>query len=158
MVQNTLQSTYNQYATAALAAGTIADEIESQCGTYIMESASCGFGLAVSQGTADNGATLGGSAFIGVAVKDITLLHTTADRYEQYDNMAVLLEGDIWVTAGSNVVVGHPVYYNSSTGAFGNSGIANAVLIGGSRWLDTASSSAGARLRLSSTAGHTATS
>jgi len=54
--------------------GMIADEVEHSVTTRLCETtAGIGFGLAVSQGTGVKGCILGGSAFIGVTVRDIAL-------------------------------------------------------------------------------------
>lgn len=55
---------------------------------------------------------------LGIAIKQSGLDHTTADRYEQYDNVAILALGVIWVTAGATVVAGDPVYWNPATSRY----------------------------------------
>jgi hypothetical protein len=60
--------------------GMIADEVEHSVTTRLCETtAGIGFGLAVSQGTGDKGCILGGSAFIGVTVRDIALSLSPVD-------------------------------------------------------------------------------
>lgn len=152
MVQNTVQSTYPRYGSAG-AAGAVASMHGWDADTRILESAAAGFGLAVSQGAADNGAVLGGITFCGITVRDITLVHDTPDQYEEGDNMGVLVKGDIWVVAGTDVSVKHQAYYNSSTGAIGGSGISNAVAIAGAEFLDTVTSGGFVRVRLSNAVG-----
>jgi hypothetical protein len=152
MTQNTVQSSYSRYQSAGVA-GAFADMSGWDADSLICESASIGFGLAVSAGTADNGAVLGGATFRGISVRDITVVHSTADRYEQHDNMAAAVRGDIWVLTATAVVNRKQAYYNSSTGEIGGSGISNAVAIAGAVFLDTAGSGAMARVRLSNTVG-----
>lgn len=100
-----------------------------------------GFGLAVCKGTvAELAATLGalsGGAFLGITMADNTLANlstATTDKYTDGENMGILTDGDIWVAPQTNVSVGGAVYFNSSTGQLGASGIANAVLIEGASW------------------------
>jgi hypothetical protein len=104
------------------------------------------FGRLVSQGTlhGDRAACLGvlsGRPIIGVTASDHTLpvvSGVTADRYEDGDNMAVAVRGDWWVIAADTVAAGDPVYYNTSTGELGASGITNAAQLVGAQWLTSA--------------------
>lgn len=144
MVQNTLQSTYGRYM-APGAAGMEADMHGWDNDTGICESASIGFGLAVSRGVADNGVVLGGATFKGISVRDITISHDTPDRYEQYDNVAVKNRGDIWVLVGSDVVNDKQAFYDTTTGVISSSGTA----IAGAIFLDTQLSGGFSRVRLS---------
>lgn len=148
MVQNTLQSSYGRYQSAAQA-GMPADMHGWDADSGICESASIGFGLAVSRGVADNGVILGGPTFKGIAVRDVTISHDTPDRYEEPDTVTVMNRGDIWVQVASAVVNDKQAYYNSSTGELGASGISNAVAIAGAIFLDTADEDGFSRVRLS---------
>lgn len=152
MTQNTVQSAYNRYGSAGVA-GAFADMSGWDADSRILESASAGFGLAVSQGEADAGAILGGATFVGITVRDITLVHATADRYEEGDTMAVAARGDIWVKVANAVTVGLQAYYNSSTGAIGKTGISNGVAIAGAKFLDSVDADGYARVRLASAIG-----
>lgn len=70
-----------------------------------------GFGLAVIQGTADHGCKVGGDgSFLGISVRDVTLDSRRSDAYAQYDTVAVLDKGSIWVSPLVAVVPGDPVY------------------------------------------------
>lgn len=88
--------------------------------TKVLESATAGFGLAVSRGTEkEKGCVLGGTDFIGITKADQTLdaaTHATADQYKLGDNVGIQNDDDIWVTVGGNVTAGMPAYYNTSTG------------------------------------------
>lgn len=57
---------------------------------------------------------------LGIAIRNTVLVHDTADRYEQYDNVAILVLGVIWVTCGATVAAGDPVYWNPATSRFTN--------------------------------------
>jgi hypothetical protein len=137
-----LQTTYQQYETVAQV-GMPASMTGWDADNRIAEDLGSGipFGRAVCQGTAsDKAATLGqlsGGEFIGITMADDTLpLSTTrpVDTFEDTDNMAVLVRGDIWVAPVGTVAAGAQVYYNSVTGQLGPSGISNAVLITHGRW------------------------
>jgi hypothetical protein len=149
---NNLQSSYSRYATDG-AAGAPATMTGWDADARNLESASCPFGYAVSQGVADTGAIKAGPTFCGIAIRDVAIEHDTPDQFEQYDEMAVMVRGDIWVTVGTNVVAGRQAYYNSSSGQLGASGISNAVAIAGAKWLDTVTSGGLARVRLSNAVG-----
>lgn len=159
-VPSPVQTTYNQYMTVAMN-GMPASTSGWDADTRICESApsGLGFGLAVSQSTlTDRGAVLGnlsGSTFVGITMADQTLANLEtpgADLYQNYDNMAVLVRGDIWVVVGTNVAPNGAVYYNSVTGQLGASGITNAVQITGARWMTTATNGNLAVVRLGQTA------
>lgn len=118
---------------APAVAGMIADMAGSEVGTRQCETvAGIGFGLAVSQGSRDKGCVIGGSSFIGVSVRDITLnpvpldplsdAAVSIDVYSQYANMAVLSRGHIWVLSHALVVAGDALYYDTTSGLFGGSG------------------------------------
>lgn len=123
-----VQSSYDRYAPIAQA-GTPATTSGWDADTRNAEG-TISFGVAVSKGVEDDGAVEGGSLFIGVSIRDITLVHDTVDQYEQYDDVAVLVRGDIWVEVEDAVVAQTAVKYATSGGQLGSSGgttITNAV-------------------------------
>jgi hypothetical protein len=149
-----VQSTYIRYLTPAQN-GMLASEVNWAADTRIVEtSAGIGFGLAVSQGTADNGCILGGTAFVGITRADPTLAQaaglTTVDKYARYDNAGILTMGDLWVVVEFNVSAGDAVYYNATTGQLGLSG---GTIIEDARWMTTASAGSLAVVRLGNIAG-----
>lgn len=148
MVQNTVQSSYGRYMTAG-AAGQPADMHNYDADTRICESTAIGFGLAVSKTGNDNGCILGGTVFAGIAVRDVTISHDTPDQYQEGDNVAVMVRGDIWVKVGAAVEAGRAVSYNTTTGVIGTSGTA----IAGAAFLDSAAENGFARVRLSNAIG-----
>jgi hypothetical protein len=148
-----VQSTYSERLSPGIA-GTFANETNYDVDTCNCETvAGIGFGLAVSQGTADNGAVLGGASaavFRGVSMKDVTLVNNTVDKYAQDQNMAVATEGDIWVTVGSDVAKGADVTFVASTGVLGSvAADGTHFAIAGARWMTTAANGNLAILRLS---------
>jgi hypothetical protein len=144
-----VQTAYQQYEGPGQV-GMVATGLDSDIITRIAEDPAgtgIGFGLVVCQGTvSDMAATLGelsGGAVIGVTVADPTLPNLVdvngqyTDKYSDKDNMAVMIKGDIWVKPATNVSAGGAVYFNSSTGELGDSGISNAVEITNARWVTT---------------------
>lgn len=144
-MSNIVQSAYNRYMSAG-SPGVFATTSGWDADTRVCEtSAGIGFGLACSKGAADIGAVLGGTNFVGISVRDITLVHTTPDKYAQYDNMAVAIRGDIWVRVSGAVTAGQQAHYNTSTGALASSG---GTAITGAKFVTSAADGALAILRL----------
>lgn len=146
-----VQSAYSERMVEGLP-GQVANMTNWDADTRTCETAAgIGFGLPVGQGSADKGAVLAGAlaGFVGVSVRDVTLDHDTAalDEYSQNENMAVLTEGDIWVTTSVAALPSDPVHYNATTGAWLITGGEGPIV--GARWMR--SSAIGGRnvLRLS---------
>ncbi len=113
-------------------AGTIIDMVDYSTITRLCETAAgIGFGVAVSQGTGDKGAIVGGSSFVGLTVRDITLTGTPVDMqsstpipvdtYGRYANMGIMTRGHMLVNVFGNVVAGGLVYYDATTGKLAGS-------------------------------------
>lgn len=124
--------------------------------TRICETAAgIGFGRAVSEGANARGAVLGGATkFIGISVRSITEVpiapNTNPEIYTQYNNMTVMLAGDIWVRVVAAVTHGAPATYSSSTGQLNPASAG--VAIAGSRYITSAGAGEVALLRLTSRA------
>jgi hypothetical protein len=132
-----VQSVYTRYQ-PNLQNGEVASSINYSADTRIVESAGgIGFGLAVSQGTNDQGCIIGGTAFVGITRSDKTLARAditpplTIDVYPQYDNAGILITGDIAVIPDNAVTAGEAVYYSTTTGKLGHSG---GTVIEDARW------------------------
>ena len=95
-----------------------------------------GFGVPVYRGTGDHGctATVGTAAtFLGISIAHEALgllAGQTADKYQQYDNVAILTQGVIWVVAGEAVTDGAQAYADASTGAIVDTSTNNILLTG----------------------------
>ena len=139
-----VQSAYSESISAAYP-GMVANMTNWDADSRICEtSAGIAFGVAVSKGTADNGAVIGGASaatFVGITVRDVTLVTQagqTADKYQQYDTMAVLTEGDIWVTVGAAVADGEDVTFVATTGVLSSTATGGSQFaIAGARWMTT---------------------
>lgn len=145
-----VQSSYSSRMPIAVA-GMVADMTTADADTRICEtSAGIGFGLAVGRGTADMGAVIGAAAatdFLGISIRDVTLVGQTADKYAQYDNMAVLFRGDIWCAPASAVVDGADVTFVATTGVLSSAATSGSQFaITGARWMDSSSSLSRVRL------------
>jgi hypothetical protein len=95
------------------------------------------FGKAVFRGSGDHGctATVGASSatFLGVAIAhagQALVAGQDADEYQQYDNVAIMTAGAIWVTAGEAVTDGAQVYAEAVTGDFVDTSTSNVLLTG----------------------------
>jgi hypothetical protein len=138
-----VQTTYRPQL-APGAEGLIVDETSSSVNTLQVETAAgIGFGRAVSQGTGDTGCILGGSAFLGITVRDVTLDRLpidplaavgtllAVDTYAQRQNAAVMSRGHIWVKAGgggdTGVKAGDALFYDTTSGTFSNSASGSAA-------------------------------
>lgn len=120
-----------------------------------------GFGLAVSQGSNDNGCILGSAAasgtfvsttFVGITVNDIFRYPpdaTHTDEYAQNDVAGVLSDGDIWVSPDNAVVDGANVTFNRLTGRLSSAAAAeDQPSVPGARWMTTAAANGIAKVRL----------
>lgn len=148
-----VQSTYNRYHPQAQA-GMPATMTGWDADTRNVETGPIPFGVAVSKGTEDNDIVKGGSLFAGVSIRDITLVHDTADQYEDGDDAGILVRGDIWVAVEDDVAAKTQILYNTTTGALGSSG---GTAIAGSVWMTSASAGGLAVARLGNTAGDVTT-
>jgi hypothetical protein len=124
-----LQRTYRPQIAPAMEGnpadqGSGRDDITRLCET----AAGIGFGKAVSQGATEKGCILGGSAFIGISMRDITLSLVPVDQnqvapnpldaFGRYTNVWVRTLGRVWVKAGATVTAGMAAFYNSTNGGF----------------------------------------
>jgi len=147
-----VQSTYADNIGNAVA-GNVADTTTHDARTYICEGADgIGFGVAVQQGTADDGAKIGIATgkFVGVSIKDPTLRPDANDKFEEGGHMAVLFRGTIWVKVEDAVTVGGDVTAKTTTGALSSKAVtATQIKIDGARWMSKAAAGGLAKLQLS---------
>lgn len=147
-----VQSTYSENIAIAVA-GMLADADHSVDTRVCETAAGIGFGVACGQGTANNGVRLGAAAatgFVGISVRDKTLVNSEGDEYQQYNNVGVMTRGDIWVTVGADVVAGNDVTFVASTGVLSTATASGSQFtIAGARWMTSATAGKLALLRLS---------
>jgi hypothetical protein len=77
------------------------------------------FGVAVSQGTGDNQAVLGGTSFLGVSIRSLEqegAANTGAIQWDEQEAMGILRTGYIYVTCPAGCVPGDLVKYTDATG------------------------------------------
>lgn len=132
----TVQSTYGD-AQAQGVPGMIADMIPATMISRTCEDAAgIGFGLAVAQGTDENGCSAfssGDTAIMGISVRERSV-SAGQDKFQQYESVRIMTKGAIFVTASVAVNPGDPVYVIPATGAFAKTSASSAVLIAGARW------------------------
>lgn len=152
----TVQATYGERIPQAVA-GQVANMTTFDADTRIVETpAGIGFGVAVSQGTADKQVLLGGASaavFVGISMRDVTLDDpTNTDEYQEGENAAILTRGDIWVTTGGAVSAGDEVVFDGTTGVLSSAAPGAGVspfAIAGARWMTSAGNGELAIVRLS---------
>jgi hypothetical protein len=91
---------------------------------------------AVSQGTLDTDAVIGGTAngFLGLTILDPTLYNpdpTKPDQYAQYMEMGILTKGEMFASCVVACVAGDPLSFVAADGTLTNTG---AVVVPGGRW------------------------
>lgn len=140
-----VQSTYTDTIVPGYA-GMIANGETSNRITRTCEDAGgIAFGKAVFRGTGDHGCTgtPAANALLGISIahEALGLLPgQTADLYPQYENVAILTQGVIWVTVGEDVADGSQAYVTSG-GAIVDTATDNTILPG---WFfDTTGSNGG---------------
>ncbi len=148
-----VQSSYAERITGPLAFGTPDNMNLAQVDTRVSEdSDDIPFGRAVGQGTADKGCVLSAATatvFAGVSVRDVAKDAADEDEFKRYENVPVLVKGDIWVEADGIVAAGNNVTYETTTGKFGTvAADGTHILVVGARWMTSAASGAAALLRL----------
>ncbi|MES2289275.1 MAG: hypothetical protein V4530_06005 [Pseudomonadota bacterium] len=117
----TIQSTYATDYTRGFP-GMLADgNTQSRPSGTVEDAGGIAFGKAAFSGTNERGFTATpGTKFKGITIADagvVPPIGGAADVYPQYANVSLLDQGDIWVTAGANVVKDAAVYVTSG-GAF----------------------------------------
>jgi len=148
----TVQSTYAELQPIAQAGMPASGDFSADTRTC-ETAAGIAFGVAVSQGSADNGALIGGASaavFVGVTIADKSVPYNgTNDEYAQYDSMGVMTRGRIWVTVGGDVTDGGDVTFVDTTGVLSSAAASGTQFaIAGARWMTTASSGGLALLHL----------
>jgi hypothetical protein len=132
-----VQSTYTQRQNK-LFRGQKVDGEEYNAITQLCEDAAgIGFGVPVSRGTGDNGATILTVAnvanFLGITLREVSLRPTNADKFAQYNNMPVMTSGSVAGKIDGAVTRGAPVRYDTSTGNFTAAAVAGNI-IGVTNW------------------------
>lgn len=131
-----LQTTFSETIAAGYAGMVANGETSNRITRTCEDAAGIAFGKAVFRGTGDHGctATVGTSAtFLGVTIATSALglvAGADADEYQQYDNVAIMSHGAIWVTAGEAVTDGAQVYAEAVTGDFVDTSTSNILLTG----------------------------
>ena len=118
-----IQSTYDERLNIGFA-GQISSSIPSTLITGRAEEA-IPFGRACVQGTADRDFMLlsaVGQRVLGISRRDQSIDPDSVNEYPVNENVALLEQGEIFVTAGANVAAGQTVFARLD-GTFANSGL-----------------------------------
>ncbi len=148
-----VQTTYPIYRRKGLE-GQLYDQSSADIVSKVIETvAGVSFGRVVSRGTdPSRQADLGGTAFLGIALRDLAkegAANTGAIQWNFSEVAAVLREGYVWVAVPSGCTAGDAAKYNTSTGII-DSGAAGAgeAGIGAASFETTASAGELAVLRI----------
>lgn len=129
--QDTYLSTLPVAYAGMVANGETSNRISRTCEL----AAGIGFGKVVFRGAGDHGCTTdqtGTPQVLGITIADETLgllPGADADEYQQYDNVAIMTEGVIWVVAGEAVTDGAQAYVTPG-GAIVDTSTSNTILPG----------------------------
>lgn len=130
----TTQDTFSQYADIGYH-GQQNTDFPSWIGSYHAEGGSIPFGVAVSFGTEDHQALLGGATaavLIGVTVRTQSVENTIAGDSEYAEDrvMSVMEKGRMFVTVSDGATRGDPVYVVPATGEIVSTATDNVALTG----------------------------
>lgn len=129
-----LQTSYTDGIAAGYPGMVANGETSNRITRTCEDAAGIPFGVPVYRGSGDHGCTdtVGTAAtFLGISIATSALALTagaTADLYPQYENVAILTQGAIWVTAGEAVTDGAPVYADATTNALVDTATDNIAL------------------------------
>lgn len=86
--------------------------------------------------------------FIGISEANVVLQHDVADRYEQYDSVAICESGVIWVNAGTGgATAGTPAYYIAASNTW-TSTVGSNLAVPGAEFDSTAAAGGLVKLRV----------
>ncbi len=113
------QDTYTDTMASGYAGMVANGETSNRISRTCEDAGGIAFGVPVYRGSGDHGCTRTPNAFllgITIAHEALGLLSgQTADEYAQYDDVAIMTQGVIWVTAGEAVTDGAPAYDSDTT-------------------------------------------
>jgi hypothetical protein len=109
-----LQTSYTETVPAGYPGMVANGETSNRITRTCEDAAGIPFGVPVYRGSGDHGCTrTPGGQLLGISIATSALALTAgqdADEYQQYDNVAIMTEGVIWVTAGEAVTDGAQAY------------------------------------------------
>lgn len=116
----TVQSTYSEDFRKGFP-GMIANSELANKISRVLEDATLAFGIPVARGaSSDFGCRIMATTrvLLGISVRDVSLLHATPDRYEVDDNVAIMTQGSMWVTAGATITPASLVAWDPAAGTW----------------------------------------
>jgi len=144
-----VQTTYTEFPAAGYPGMVANGETSNRITRTCEDAGGIGFGVAAFRGTGDHGctATPAAGAFLGMTIAHEALGRLAgqdADEYPQYENVAIMTQGVIWVTAGEAVTDGAQAYATSG-GAIVDTVGSNVILPG---WFFDTTGANGALVKL----------
>jgi hypothetical protein len=140
-----LQTTYGEDIAAGFPGMVANGETSNRISRTCEDAGGIPFGVPVYRGSGDHGCTLtpAAGAFLGISIAHSALpvvAGGTADEYAQYESVAIMTQGVIWVTAAEAVTDGAQAY-GTSAGAIDDTSTDDTILTG---WFfDTTGGAAG---------------
>lgn len=112
-VQSTYSETFRKGFVGMIENSELANKI-----SRVLQTATLDFGQPVARGTLDDSCILMATTkvMLGISVRDVSLLHATPDQYLVGDNVAIMTQGSIWVTAGASITPASLVAWDPATG------------------------------------------
>lgn len=146
-----IQTTYLDNIRAAVR-GAIANMVPATLiSRSVEDAAGIGFGVAVTQGTADGGCTAFGSGdtyIMGVTVRERSIDANDVDEFGQYTDARIMTKGCVWVPVATGCSAGDAAFVRPSNGDFQDSNANSAVAITGGVWDTSAEAGELALLRM----------
>lgn len=128
-----LQTSYSETIPAGFPGMVANGETSNRITRTCEDAAGIAFGKAVFRGSGDHGCTATPSAnLLGITIATSALALVAgadADEYPQYENVAIMTQGVIWVTAGEAVTDGAQAYVTGA-GAIVDTSTSNTILTG----------------------------
>ncbi len=131
-----VQNNFTENSALGFAGMVASGETSNRITRTAEDVAGINFGVPVYRAVGDHGATatVGTAAtFLGISIAHEALqllAGETADKYQRYDNVAIMTQGVIWVTAGGAVTDGAQAYADETTGAIVGTVDSNILLTG----------------------------
>lgn len=129
-----LQTTYAENQAVAFPGMPANGETDNRITRTCEDAGGIPFGVPVYRGSGDHGCTMtpAAGAFLGISIAHSALglvAGQTVDEYAQYESVAIMTSGVIWVTAAEAVTDGAQAY-GTSAGAIDDTSTDDTILTG----------------------------
>lgn len=144
-----VQTVYNENQPAGKQGAIVDMSPRSLMSRTVETAAGIAFGVAVEQGTADEGCKVyDGGTILGFTVRERSLV-AEADKFAQYESARIMIgQGTFWAVATVDVVAGDPVYIRPSNNTFQKDNTDSGVAYPNARYDSTATAGNLVKVRL----------